>query len=65
MNHMVSTYNVTLFTTAAPFSLLRQSWRHLLKGLPRLSSGWWKYGSGCAKNTVSGRCCSATILQVP
>jgi len=41
MNYMVSTYNDTLFTTAAAKF-----------AAPRLRSGWRRYGSGCAKNTL-------------
>jgi len=36
-----------------PNSLLRQRWQRLLKRLPRLRSGWRKYGSASTKNTLA------------
>jgi len=59
MNYMVSTYNDTLLQLLQPNSLLRQRRQCLLKRLPRLRSGWWKYGSASTKNTLSGNRCSA------
>jgi len=46
-----------------PNSLLRQRWQRLLKRLPRLRSGWRKYGSASTKNTLSGNRCSAISLK--
>ena len=66
MNCMVSTYNDTLshcLQLPPQCSLLRQRWQRLLKTLPKVRSGWRKYGSGFAKNTLSGNCCSADCLK--